>query len=196
MPNNRTQSFAPSVTMVPGFGLAADIGVVLGGAALTAVAAQVTIPTVPVPITLQTMSVMLCGLTLGARRGALSQLVYLAAGTAGAPVFAGWSGGPAHLFGPTSGYLAGFVLMGGLLGWLAERGWDRKVGTCAAALGIGLTFQLSLGTAWLACYQGWPKAFMDGFLPFVGLEAIKAAVVVAGLPTANRLLGRSVGPAE
>jgi biotin transport system substrate-specific component len=171
-----------------------DVGVVFAGAAVTAIGAQITIPTLPVPITLQTMGVMLCGLTLGARRGALSQLLYLAAGAAGAPVFAAWSGGPARLFGPTGGYLVSFVLIAGLLGWLAERGWDRRVSTCAAALAIAFPLQLFLGTAWLAVYLGWSKAWMAGFVPFIGWEASKGLVVLVLLPGVNSLLGRQPTP--
>lgn len=194
MPNPRPSSIARVDTLVPSFSRTIDIGVVLGGACLTALAAQITIPHVPVPITLQTMSVMLCGLALGARRGALSQLTYLTAGAAGAPVFAGWSGGAFHLYGPTGGYLVGFVVVAGLLGWLAERGWDRSVLNCAAALALGIVVQLTLGTAWLAAFTGWRGAWIAGFAPFVGIEAIKATAVVAVLSMVSQLMRPSGNP--
>jgi biotin transport system substrate-specific component len=181
---------AKAATLVPSSTLAFDLAAVVGGATLTTLASQVAIPWQPVPITLQTMAVMLCGLTLGARRGALSQLAYLAAGAAGAPVFAGWSGGPAHLFGPTGGYLAGFVVVAGLLGWLAEKGWDRKFLLCGAALTLAIFVQLSLGTAWLAAYAGWKAALLLGFVPFIGIEAVKAAAVAALMPIVGGSVGR------
>lgn len=89
---------------------------VLGGAALTALMAQVAIPWQPVPFTLQTLAVTLCGITMGWRLGVMSQVAYLAAGASGLPVFADASFGIAKLFGPTGGYLFAFVLAAGLVG--------------------------------------------------------------------------------
>ncbi len=83
----------------------------------------IQLPFSPVPITGQTMAVLLVGALLGSRRGALAVLAYIAEGLAGLPVFAGGAAGLARLFGPTGGYLVGFVAAAFLVGWLAERGW-------------------------------------------------------------------------
>jgi len=149
---------------------------------VTALSAQVTIPTQPVPFTLQTLAVMLCGLSLGARRGALSQVAYLAGGAARLPVFAGFSAGPEHLFGPTGGYLWGFVLMAGLLGFAADRGADRRYGFCALALLGAITLQLFCGWAWLSTFVGFRAAFFSGVAPFALLEIAKGAVATFGFP--------------
>jgi biotin transport system substrate-specific component len=143
--------------------IARDAGLILGGAALTAVCAQITIPYLPVPFTLQTFAVLLTAFALGSRRGFLAQLAYIAAGVAGAPVFAGWTGGLVHLVGPLGGYLVGFALAAWLVGGLAERGWDRKFVLSFAAMALGSAVIIALGTTWLACFLGWDKAFWSRF---------------------------------
>jgi biotin transport system substrate-specific component len=164
--------------LLPNRSLTRDISLIVGGAALTTAASQVQIPWQPVPFTLQTLAVMLIGLTMGARLGTLSQLAYLGLGAVGAPVFAGFTGGPARLLGPTGGYLASFVFVVGLLGWMSDRGWTKSVIGSAAALALGALLNLSLGTLWLSCYLGLGKAFWAGFAPFVGIEAAKAAIAI------------------
>ncbi|MFL7795017.1 MAG: biotin transporter BioY, partial [Anaerolineae bacterium] len=118
--------------------LAYDTILVIGGSLFIALCAQFTLHIGPVPITGQTLGVLLTGMLLGSRRGSLSVLTYLAEGVAGLPVFA--PGGPlglARLVGPTGGYLIGFVAATYATGLLAERGWDRKVRTVLAAMLIG-----------------------------------------------------------
>jgi biotin transport system substrate-specific component len=166
--------------------LAGEACLVLGGAALTAVCSQIAVPWLPVPFTLQTFSVLLCGLILGSRRGALSQLTYVAGGAVGLPVFAGFTGGFWHLAGPTGGYLMGFVLAAGLVGYFAERGWDRKAWTTAAAMAIGSIVILALGFAWLTVFIGPAKAFWAGVVPFLAGDAIKAVAAACALPVAWR----------
>src|SRR5690606_9926368 len=101
----------------------------------TALAAQVVIPVPgsPVPVTLQTFAVLVTAAALGSARGALAQLVYLAAGVVGMPVFADGKGGFDAVFGATGGYLLGFVLAAYVVGWLSQRGADRKVASTALA---------------------------------------------------------------
>lgn len=160
-----------------------QVGLVVLGAMVTALAAQVTVPWQPVPFTLQTLAVTLCGLALGSRLGALSQLAYLAAGAAGAPVFAGGAFGAHHLVGPTAGYLVSFVAAAWLLGWFAERGWDRSLWKLALALGIGNALILGLGWAYLASFIGPRVAFVGGVVPFLIGAVLKSGVVVASLPS-------------
>lgn len=178
-------------TLVPRRSLTRDLALVAGGAALTALGAQVTIPWQPVPFTLQTLAVMLVGLGLGSRLAFFSELAYVGAGICGAPIFAGFTGGPQHLLGPTGGYLASFVLVAGLLGWASDRGWTKHAWGSALALACGTTLNLSLGTLWLAVYVGLPKAFAGGFAPFIGIEAAKACIAVPLLPLAWRLVGKT-----
>ena len=114
-------------------GLATDAALVAGGALFTAAMAQLEVPMWPVPITGQTLAVVLVGATLGARRGMLSLLVYAVAGLAGAPFFADLQGGLQALALPSFGYVIGFIPAAGVIGWLARRNWDRKVGRAVVA---------------------------------------------------------------
>jgi biotin transport system substrate-specific component len=177
-------------TLVPNQTLVKQIGLVVGGAALTAVLAQVSIPWEPVPFTLQTLAVTLCGITLGWRLGLMSQIAYLAAGAAGLPIFANGAFGAHRLFGETAGYLWAFVLAAGLLGWLAEKGWDRKVGWTALALGLANLLILGLGMLWLSVFYGIKVAFATGFAPFITGAIAKSLVVVATMPFAWKLVGK------
>ena len=180
---------APIVDIVvPGTGLLRDTALIVGGAALTFAGAQVVIPWQPVPFTLQTLSVMLCGLTLGAKRGVLSQLLYVGVGAAGAPVFAQGAFGAHAMLGATGGYILSFMIVSALLGWLAEKGWTRTVCMTAAAMTIGVVINLGLGTAWLSSFIGWQAALAHGVAPFLIPEAMKATVVMLALPGAWQLL--------
>jgi biotin transport system substrate-specific component len=177
-------------TLLPNRSLTRNLVLVGGGALLTTVAAQVQIPWQPVPFTLQTLAVMLVGLSMGARLGALSQLAYLAAGLAGAPVFAGFSGGVLKLMGPTGGYLVSFVLVAGLLGWMSDRGWTKTAAGSALALAAGALLNLGLGTLWLSAFTGLEKAFWLGFAPFVAIEAVKALIAIPVIPLSWKLVRR------
>lgn len=175
--------------VIPGEGALRDTLLVTGGAALTAVCAQVTIPWQPVPFTLQTLSVMLCGLAFGAKRGALSQVLYILIGGMGLPVFSQGQHGVNILFGSTGGYLLSFALVAALLGWLAQRDWTKNIWTTAASMAIGSTFILACGATWLSAYIGWPHALAGGVVPFIIPEIMKAAVVIVALPSAWQLIG-------
>ena len=124
-------------------GLATNVALVAGGALFTAALAQVEIPMWPVPITGQTLAVVLVGATLGARRGILSMLVYAVAGLAGAPFFADMQGGLHALTLPSFGYVIGFVPAAGVIGWLARRSWDRRVGRAAVAFTLASAIRSS-----------------------------------------------------
>ncbi|BDZ47050.1 biotin transporter BioY [Naasia aerilata] len=126
--------------------LLADAALVVAGAALTAGLAQVAVPLWPVPITGQTLAVLLVGGTLGAVRGTLSMVLYAAVGALGLPVFSDASSGLGTLLGPTGGYIVGFVLAAALTGWLAERKWDRKLlgGMVSYLAGSAIVFAVGL----------------------------------------------------
>ena len=169
-----------------------DAALVLGGSLVIALSAQVAIqlPFSPVPITGQTLAVLLVGALLGSRRGALAVLAYIAEGFAGLPVFAGGAAGLARLFGPTGGYLVGFVAAAFLVGWLAERGWDRRFGTTLAAMTLGNLVIYGVGAVWLAVFVGGlSRAWSLGVLPFLPGDAIKIVLAAVLLPGGWKLLG-------
>lgn len=159
----------------------AQAGLVVGGAALTAIAAQISIPFEPVPFTLQTLAVLLCGAALGFRLGALSQATYVLAGLCGAPVFAQAKFGPAALFGPTGGYLVAFVFAAGLVGLLVEKGWNRSIFGAAAIFLAGEAIILLVGAGWLSVWlRDAKQAIALGVVPFLLSDALKVGLLTAG----------------
>jgi biotin transport system substrate-specific component len=162
---------------------------------LTAAAAQVSVPLpfTPVPFTLQPMVVLVGGAALGARLGLTSQLLYLAAGLAGLPVFAASAilpQGAARLLGPTAGYLFAFPLAAFATGWLAERGFDRRYLTSVLAMAAGLAIIFASGVLWLSFLApalGLRGAAAAGFTPFLPADVLKVFVAAAVLPAAWRI---------
>jgi len=172
--------------------IAYDAALVLGGSLFVALAAQVTIrlPFSPVPITGQTLAVLLVGALLGSRRGAWSLLAYLLEGLAGLPVFAGGASGPAYALGPTGGYLIGFVIAAFVVGWLAERGWDRRLGSTALAMVAGNVAIYACGLGWLSLFVG-RQALALGLIPFLAGDVVKLVLATTIVPLGWRLLGRN-----
>jgi biotin transport system substrate-specific component len=170
-----------------------DAALVVVFSAFVALTAQVEIPLWPVPITLQTLGVLFTGAVLGSRRGALSMLLYLAEGLVGLPVFAGGASGIAQLLGPTGGYLIGFVLAAGVVGWLAERGWDQRPVWTALAMVVGNLVIYAVGVSWLAVYLGdLGTALVQGALIFVIGDLVKIAVATLALPGGWAVARRSL----
>jgi biotin transport system substrate-specific component len=163
--------------------------------ALTAAASQVSVPLpfTPVPLTLQPMVVVLGGAVLGARLGMFSQILYLAAGMAGLPVFAASPillPGVARLLGPTAGYLWSYPLAALVAGALAQRGFDRRYMTAVLAMAAGLGVLYGGGVLWLAvATRSIGAALAAGFWPFVAADLVKVLAAGAILPGAWRLLG-------
>ena len=167
--------------------------VVVGFSLLTAAAAQVVVPLpfTPVPLTGQTFAVLLTGALLGPRLGALAMLAYLAEGAAGLPFFRGGAGGYAHFSGATAGYLLAFPAAAYVTGYLAERGWDRRFATAAAAMALGSLVVLACGWAWLALMFSTPaEAFRMGVVPFLPGDVVKVSLAAAALPAGWALLRR------
>ena len=167
--------------------------VVVGFSLLTAAAAQVVVPLpfTPVPLTGQTFAVLLTGALLGPRLGALAMLAYLAEGAAGLPFFRGGAGGVTHFAGATAGYLLAFPAAAYVTGHLAERGWDRRFVTAAAAMALGSLVILACGWAWLALmFKGGAEAFRLGVAPFLPGDVLKVALAAAALPSGWALLRR------
>ncbi len=147
-----------------------------------ALTARVQIPLWPVPITLQTFGVLVTGAVLGSRRGALALLLYLAEGAVGLPVFAGGAG-IAYMLGPTGGYLISYPLAAGLVGLLAERGWDRRPVWTALAMVLGNLVIYALGVAWLSIYLGDVRiVLVQGMFIFIVGDLIKIAIATLALP--------------
>jgi biotin transport system substrate-specific component len=168
-----------------------DAGLVLLGSALIALSARIAVPLPfsPVPITGQTFAVLLVGAALGPWRGAAAILAYLAEGAAGLPVFAGVHTGPAALFGPTGGYLFGFIPAAWICGYLAERGWDRSVWGTVAAMVLGNVAIFAVALPWLARFVGSSNLLALGFWPFIPGDVVKIALAAAALPLAWKWIG-------
>ncbi len=168
-----------------------DVVLILAGSAVIALASQLAVylPISPVPITGQTLAVLLVGAMLGRRRGSLSVLTYLAQGAMGLPVFAAGTAGFAHLAGPTGGYLLGFVAAAYIVGLLAEKGWDRYVVSTVLAMVLGTIAIYLAGLAWLSVYVGTDMVLQFGLYPFAAGAVIKIAVASLVLPSGWKLLG-------
>ena len=174
------------------------VAAVLFVAALTATAAQISIPLpfTPVPFTLQPMVVLLGGAALGSRLGMASQVLYLAAGIAGLPVFATSAVLPQgflRLLGPTGGYLLSYPFAAYLTGRLAERGLDRRYLTSVIAMAAGLAVVFTFGVTWLAFFAqpaplGLDGALRTGLYPFVPADVFKILIAATILPTVWRLI--------
>jgi len=167
-------------------------------AALTAAAAQVSIPLpfTPVPFTLQPMVVLLGGAVLGSRLGMSAQILYLFAGIAGLPVFAASAvlpQGVLRLLGPTGGYLMSYPFAAFLTGWLAERGFDRRYVTSVIAMACGLGIIFAAGIVWLAFFArgavGFETALRTGLYPFIPADIFKIFVAAAVMPALWRVIG-------
>jgi biotin transporter BioY len=160
---------------------------VLSFTLLTAISAKLKIEIGPVPITMQTFAVLLSGALLGAKRGALSQIFYLLGGLAGIPWFAR-GGGIAYLMSPTFGYIIGFVLAAFVVGFLCERGFDRKVETAILAMLVGNILIYIPGLLWLAKFVGWGKVLAVGLYPFIIGDTIKLLLAGSILPLGWKLI--------
>ena len=176
-----------------------DILLVVAFGTLMGALAQIAVPLpfTPVPVTGQTLGVLLIGALLGGRRGGAAMLVHLAEGLAGLPVFAegntAWTltrlGVPA-IVGPTAGYLFAFPVAAFVVGWLAVRGWDRRPLTAAGAMLVGQALIYAGGLSWLSFYVGIDRAIPLGMLPFLAGDAVKLALAATVLPGGWQLLAK------
>lgn len=167
---------------------------VLAGTVILTLSAKIQIPFIPVPITLQTFFVLVIGMAYGWRLGSITMLCYLVEGAVGLPVFAGTPEkgiGVAYMLGGTGGYLVGFALAAVVCGALAERGWDRRPLTAAAAMTFGTLAIYVPGLAWLGILHGWDNPILAwGLYPFLPGDLFKIALGTAVLPLAWKLLRR------
>jgi len=167
---------------------------------LTAIAAQVSVhlPFTPVPFTFQPMVVLLGAMVLGSRLGATSQMLYLALGIAGLPVFAAsplLPQGAARLLGPSGGYLMSYPLAAFVTGALAERGFDRRYLTAIVAMAAGLAVVYAGGTAWLSIasqqVRGMSSALAAGVVPFIVPDVFKLVVAAGVMPGLWKITGQA-----
>jgi len=170
--------------------LALDVALVVAGAAFVALLAQVEVPLWPVPITGQTLAVVVVGAALGARRGAAALTTYLLAGLAGLPVFAGFTGTLAAVAKPSFGFIIGFIGAAFVAGWFAERAWDRRpalafVGFVAASVipfVFGIPYMALILNTFGGASLGIAEILDFGLWPFVLGGLIKAAVAALLIP--------------
>lgn len=171
-----------------------DAGLVLAGTGVVALLAQVTIPLPLVPITGQTLGVILVGAALGSRRGAAAMLTYLLVGLAGAPVFAEFAGGPASMLSPSFGFILGFVPAAFVAGWFAERAWDRRpllamagfVAASAVPFLLGVPYLAMILNAVMGAELGLGGVLAAGLWPFIPGGLVKAALAAVLIPAAWR----------
>jgi biotin transport system substrate-specific component len=163
-----------------------DVALVLVGVLLTALAAQVQIPALPVPFTLQTLAVLVIGATYGASRGAITMGAYALVGVLGFPVFAGGASGVAVIFGATGGFILGFVFAAALIGRLAELNWSSDAVRMFVSYVLGSVVIYAIGVPVLAmsAFASDLIAAMTYMLPYLIWDAVKAVIAAALLPTA------------
>lgn len=177
---------------------ARHLALILIGTALMALCARIAFyePGNPVPYTLQTFGVMLASGALGFRRGLAATLLYLAIGALGLPVFAEGKSGTGILLGATGGYLVGFVIAAGIVGRLAELGWDRSISGAVGAMLLGSLVIYAVGVPWLAAtaFSGdLAMAFDRGMRTFLLWDGLKLALAAAAFPAAWWFVGRRPG---
>ncbi len=170
----------------------ANAALVVAGSLVLWASAKIQVPFYPVPMTLQTLAIMAIAASFGMRLGVATVLLYLAEGAFGLPVFAGTPEkgiGLAYMIGPTGGYLVGFVLAVGLVGWLAERGFDRNIFKLFGVMLAGDVVIFALGIFWLGTVLGWDKPVLDwGLYPFILGDVTKIALAASAVLAGRRVM--------
>lgn len=169
--------------------------IVLIGVVCLAVSAKIHIPMWPVPMTMQTFAVLTVGMVMGLHLGATTLLAYMALGALGFDVFSGTGGegpqGLAYILGPTGGYLLGFLVAGGMMGYAAERGWDRTMPQVLAAMTLGTLVIFLFGVTWLAWLflesKGIAWVVQSGFTPFLPGAILKIGLATLVIPKGRKL---------
>ena len=173
-----------------------NAGFVITGVAFLSLLAQIVIPVPgsPVPVTGQTLGVLLLATSYGATLGTTTFFTYLLVGALGAPVFANGGSGIERIVGATGGYLVGMLLTSALLGYLGGRRWDQKFKTALPAMLIGNVLTFGFGLLWLHQYTGkdWAWTISAGFTPFIIGEILKIAIAGTSLPLIWQFVQRKI----
>ena len=173
-----------------------NAGFVITGVAFISLLAQIAIPVPgsPVPVTGQTLGVLLLATSYGATLGTTTFFTYLLVGALGAPVFANGGSGIERIVGATGGYLVGMLLTSALLGYLGGRRWDQKFKTALPAMLIGNVITFGFGLLWLHQYTGkdWAWTISAGFTPFIIGEILKIAIAGTSLPLSWQFVQRKI----
>ena len=171
-----------------------NVMLAIAGSLALWVSAKIQIPFFPVPMTMQTLVVLVIGMAYGWKLGAATVGVYLLQGAVGLPVFAGTPEkgiGLAYMMGPTGGFLVGFVLAAAVVGFLAQRGWDRNTGTTALAMVIGNATIYVPGLLWLGMVVGWDKPVLQwGMTPFLLGDVAKLLIAALLMPAVWKLMAK------
>ena len=171
-----------------------SIVLAVAGSLLLTLTAKIQIPFFPVPLTLQTLGVLVIGMAFGAKLAGATLVLYLAEGALGLPVFAGTPEkgiGLAYMVGPTGGYLLGFLIAAVACGWLAQKGWDRNMLSTAVAMLIGNILIYVPGLLWLGQVVGWDKPVLQwGLTPFLLGDLTKLIIAALLLPAVWRFIGK------
>ncbi len=170
--------------------LLSELFLVTLGVAAISLSSWMAIPIGPVPVTLQTLTVLVLGATYGTVRAPSTVSAWLVLGACGAPVFAGGAGGVVHLIGKTGGYILAFVPATAALAWLGERGLLRRTLPAGAAFLAAHALILAAGAGWLSLFIGASAAWTYGVLPFLLGALLKSIVGAALLPPARRWFDR------
>jgi biotin transport system substrate-specific component len=172
----------------PASGIARNAALAVLGSLIVAVAAQINVPMLPVPITLQSLAVLAIGAASGSRLGAATLALYALEGAVGLPVFAEFKSG---FMLASFGYVLGFIAAAYVVGYLAERGWDRSIPKMFAAMLLGAVVLYIPGLIWLSVWVGsFSNAIAWGLTPFIAGDLVKAAIAACGFPAVWSLLGR------
>ncbi|MER8383600.1 biotin transporter BioY [Mesorhizobium sp. M1399] len=174
--------------------LAGQLLLAIAGTLLLILSAKTKVMLGPVDISMQTLAVLLIAAAFGMRLGVATLLVYMAEGALGVPVFQSTPEkgiGIAYMLGSTGGYLAGFVVMAAIVGWAADRGWDRHPIKLFNAMLVAEIVMMAMGFAWLALLIGPEKSWQFGVLPFIVGDLIKVALAACLVPAVWSLLKRS-----
>ncbi|MCV3210560.1 biotin transporter BioY [Mesorhizobium sp. YC-39] len=174
--------------------LATQLLLAIAGTLVLTLAAKTKVLLGPVDISMQTLAVFLIAAAFGMRLGVATLLLYMAEGAMGFPVFQSTPEkgiGVAYMLGSTGGYLAGFVVMAAIVGWAADRGWDRHPIKLFNAMLVAEIVMMAMGFAWLALLIGAEKSWQFGVLPFIIGDLIKVALAASLVPAAWSLLRRS-----
>jgi biotin transport system substrate-specific component len=186
----------PSLWTGPVGRVSRDVFLALAGTALIAIAAKIKVPFYPVPMTLQTLAIILIAASFGLRLGTVTVLAYLVEGAVGLPVFANTPpaiAGPAYFLGPTGGFLVGFVLLAIAVGYATNRGWDHSIPKLFVSMLLGEIVMFALGFAWLAWFAalstganglGVEKALAGGVAPFMLGDLLKIVLASLVVPAA------------